>query len=100
MKGGTAMSFIWMIAAGLLASSIAKLLLPRQSAGGLFILGFGGAIIASVMEYSERLPIGFIGPFTGASILLQICAATFRSPGGKKPARNDFEKVVKKRQSQ
>jgi len=83
-----------MIAAGLLASSIAKLLLPRQSAGGLFILGFGGAIIASVMEYSERLPIGFIGPLTGAAILLAIYAATLRSPAAEKTDRDDLRKAA------
>jgi len=74
------MSFMWMIAAGLLAGSVAKLLLPRQSAGGLFILGFGGAIIAGVMEYSVHLPIGFIGPLTGAAVLLTIYVATLRTP--------------------
>jgi uncharacterized membrane protein YeaQ/YmgE (transglycosylase-associated protein family) len=88
------MSFIWMIAAGLLASSIAKLLLPRQSVGGLFILGFGGAIIAGVMEYSERLAIGFIGPLTGAAVLLTIYAATLRSHAAEKTSRDDLRKAA------
>jgi len=88
------MSFIWMIAAGLLASSIAKLLLPRHSAGGLFILGFGGAIIAGLMQYSEHQPIGFIGPLTGAAVLLTIYAATIRSHPAKKTSRDDLRKAA------
>jgi uncharacterized membrane protein YeaQ/YmgE (transglycosylase-associated protein family) len=94
MKGGTAMSFIWMIAAGLLAGCIAKPLLPRQSAGGIFILGFGGAVIAGVMEYSVRLPIGFIGPLTGAAVLLAIYAATLRTPAVEKTSRDDLRKAA------
>jgi uncharacterized membrane protein YeaQ/YmgE (transglycosylase-associated protein family) len=88
------MSFIWMIAAGLLASSMAKLLLPRQNAGGLFILGFGGAIIAGVMEYSARLPIGFIGPLTGAAVLLVIYAATLRTHAAEKSSYDDLRKAA------
>ena len=88
------MSFIWMIAAGLLAGSVAKLLLPRQSAGGLFILGFGGAIIAGVMEYSQRLPIGFIGPLTGAAVLLAIYAATLRTRVAEKTSRDNLRKAA------
>jgi len=88
------MSFIWIIAAGLVASSIAKLLLPRRSAGGLFVLGFGGAIIAGVMEYSERLPIGFIGPLTGAAVLLAIYAATVRTHAAEKTSRDDLRKAA------
>ena len=88
------MSFIWMIAAGLLASTIAKLLLPRHSAGRLLILGFGGAIIAGVMEYSERLPIGFVGPLTGAAVLLALYAATLRSHGAERTSRDDLRKAA------
>ena len=88
------MSFIWMIAAGLIAGTIAKLLLPRQNAGGLFILGFGGAMIAGVMEYSERVPIGFSGPLTGAAVLLVIYAATLRSDAAGKTSRDDLRKAA------
>ena len=69
------MSFIWMIVAGLMAGAIAKILMPARPAGGLFILGIGGSMIAGVMEYSENHPIGFIAPFVGAAILLAVYAA-------------------------
>ena len=88
------MSFIWMIAAGLIASTMAKLLLPKQSAGGLFVLGFGGAFIASMLEYSERIPIGFFGPLTGAAILLAIYAATIRGHAAEETSHDDLRKAA------
>ena len=72
------MSFIWIIIAGLTAGIIAKLLMPRDGVGGLFILGFGGSIIAAVMQYSFNQPIGFVAPLTGAVVLLAIYAVTPR----------------------
>src|SRR5262245_24413827 len=72
----TAMSFFWISAAGLTAAIIAKLLMPNHGVGGLFILGFGGSIIAAVMQYSLNQPIGWIASLIGAFILLAIYAAT------------------------
>jgi len=72
------MSFISIIVAGLAASIIAKLLMPHDGVGGLFILGFGGSIIAAVMQYSLNQPIGFVFPIMGAVILLAIYAVTPR----------------------
>jgi uncharacterized membrane protein YeaQ/YmgE (transglycosylase-associated protein family) len=72
------MSFISIIVAGLTVSIIAKLLMPHDGVGGLFILGFGGSIIAGVIEYSFNQPIGFVAPLTGAVILLAIYAVTPR----------------------
>ena len=70
------MSFIWITVAGLTAGIIAKLLMPQHGVGGLFILGFGGSIIAAVMQYSLNQPIGLIAPLIGALILLSIYAVT------------------------
>jgi len=83
------MSLISIFAAGLVASTLAKLLLPRQSSGGLFILGVGGAIIASVVQYSVRQPVGFFGPLVGAAVLLAIYAATIRNDVVKETNRRD-----------
>jgi uncharacterized membrane protein YeaQ/YmgE (transglycosylase-associated protein family) len=56
------MSFIWMILAGLIPSVIAKLLMPAHRAGGIFILGLSGAMIAALLQYSGARPIGFVVP--------------------------------------
>ena len=72
------MSLISIIVVGLTASIIAKLLMPHDGLGGLFILGFGGSIIAAVMQYSFHQPIGFVAPLTGAVTLLAIYAMTPR----------------------
>src|SRR5262245_22135536 len=76
----TAMSFIWISAAGLTAAIIAKLLMPNHGVGGLFILGFGGSIIAAVMQYSLNQPIGLLAPLIGAVILLSIYAGKPAGP--------------------
>jgi uncharacterized membrane protein YeaQ/YmgE (transglycosylase-associated protein family) len=72
------MSFIWIIVIGLAAGIIAKYLMPQFGAGGLIILGVGGAIIAGVMQYSLNQPTGLIAPFIGAVMLLVVFAATAR----------------------
>jgi uncharacterized membrane protein YeaQ/YmgE (transglycosylase-associated protein family) len=74
------MSLIWMIVAGLMAGAVAKLLMPKFAAGGLFLLGVGGSIIAGLMQYSEGFSIGFFTPLAGAAVLLVIFAFTARPP--------------------
>jgi uncharacterized membrane protein YeaQ/YmgE (transglycosylase-associated protein family) len=89
-----AMSFIWMILAGVIPSAIATLLLKGHNVSGLFILGVGGAIIAGLMQYAENQPIGFIGPFVGAVILLAVYAFTASRPIAEKADRDDFRKAA------
>ena len=74
------MSIMWMFFAGLLAAGIAKLLMPAHGAQGIFLLGISGAIIAGVMEYSEGISIGFLGPLVGATALLTLYAFTGQRP--------------------
>jgi uncharacterized membrane protein YeaQ/YmgE (transglycosylase-associated protein family) len=89
------MSLIWMIIAGLLAAGAAKLLMPHNSAPGIFLLGISGAIIAGVMEYSERIAIGFIGPFVGAVAILLLYAVTARTPiEEEKAGHEDFRRAA------
>ena len=81
------MPFIWMLIAGSIAGTIAKLLQPRHPAGGLFIIAIGGSTIAGLMLYSQGLSIGFGGPFMGAIILLGVYAFTAKRevPGKERP---------------
>jgi uncharacterized membrane protein YeaQ/YmgE (transglycosylase-associated protein family) len=72
------MSFIWMLIAGLIAGTVAKMLMPRQGTGGLFVLGIGGSMIAGMMQYSIRQPIGFLAPVVGSIILLTAYAIIAR----------------------
>jgi uncharacterized membrane protein YeaQ/YmgE (transglycosylase-associated protein family) len=89
------MSFIWMIAAGLIAGVIAMILMPRQGTGRLFLLGVAGSFITGVMQYSENRPIGFIGPFIGAAILLAVYAAAGgRGPIAEKAGHDDLRKAA------
>jgi uncharacterized membrane protein YeaQ/YmgE (transglycosylase-associated protein family) len=88
------MSFIWIIVAGLIPSAIATVLLKGNDAAGLFILGVGGAIIAGIMQYSVNQPIGFIGPFVGAVLLLAVYAFTGHRPVAEKADRDDFRKAA------
>ena len=74
------MSIMWMFVAGLLAAGIAKLLMPADDAKGIFLLGISGAIIAGVMEYSDGVSIGFLGPLIGATALLTLYAFTGQRP--------------------
>ena len=74
------MSFIWMMLAGIIPSAIAKLAMPSQPAGGLFILGIGGSVIAGVMQYSMRQPVNFFIPLAGAVILLAMFAMIAQRP--------------------
>jgi uncharacterized membrane protein YeaQ/YmgE (transglycosylase-associated protein family) len=68
------MSFVWMIIAGLICGSIAKVLMPARQISGLFILGLGGSIIAGALQYSQNRPPGMVAPFAGAIILLAFYA--------------------------
>lgn len=100
------MSFIWMIAAGLIPSIVAKILMPRKPTDGIFILGIAGAFIAGLMQYSEHRPIGFLVPFIGSAILLTIYVLsardqvvvsqrrTLRVVEKPKPRREDIRKAA------
>ena len=88
------MSLTWMILAGLIASAIAKLLMPRHRAGGLFILGIAGAILAGLMDYSEHHPIGFVAPFIGAVILLALYAVTASRQPAEDARRDEFRRAA------
>jgi len=74
------MSLIWLIVIGLIVSAVAKLLMPEQGAGGLFVLGIGGAMIAGTIQYSVGHAVGVIAPFAGAVILLGVHAVIGRRP--------------------
>ncbi len=83
------MSFIWMILAGVISSTVAKLLMPAHRASSLFILGVSGAMIAGLMQYSEARPVGFVGPLVGAVILLAVYAVTARPTRIEEKSTND-----------
>jgi uncharacterized membrane protein YeaQ/YmgE (transglycosylase-associated protein family) len=85
------MSFIMMIAAGLIPSSIAVIWMREHPAGGLFILGFAGSIIAGAMQYSVHQPIGFLPSLMGAVTLLVLYAVTARRKGGANVERVEKE---------
>jgi uncharacterized membrane protein YeaQ/YmgE (transglycosylase-associated protein family) len=93
-KEGTVMSLMWMIIAGVTAGAAAKLLLPSQPAGGLFILGIGGAIITGVMQYSMGQAAGFGVPLLGAVVLLIVYAFTTKREIVEKTARDDTRKAA------
>jgi uncharacterized membrane protein YeaQ/YmgE (transglycosylase-associated protein family) len=88
------MSLTWIIIAGLIPSAIAKLLMRGHGTSGLFILGISGAIIAGLMQYSERQPIGFVAPFVGAVILLAVYAITARRPPAEEARYDEFRKAA------
>ena len=88
------MSFIWMMAAGVIFGVIGKLFMRTHPAGGLFILGIGGSFIAGVIQYSLHQPIGFIAPSVGAFSLLALYAATARRPGVEKTGRDDLRRAA------
>jgi len=83
-----------MILAGVIASAVAKLLMPAHPASGLFILGIAGSIIAGVMQYSQGLAPGLIIPAAGAVTLLALYAAVARRKVEEKPRREDLRKAA------
>jgi hypothetical protein len=88
------MAIIWIVAAGVIPSICAKLLLPAHDIRGLFILGLSGAGIAGVIQYSERQPIGFLLPFLGACALLAVYAVTTRTQVEETRRRDDYRKAA------
>jgi uncharacterized membrane protein YeaQ/YmgE (transglycosylase-associated protein family) len=88
------MSLTWIIIAGLIPSAVAKLLMRGHKAGGLFILGISGAIIAALMQYSEQQPIGFIAPFVGAVMMLAVYAVTARRPPAEEARYDEFRRAA------
>jgi uncharacterized membrane protein YeaQ/YmgE (transglycosylase-associated protein family) len=86
---------MWMIIAGVLAGVVAKLLMPTHDARGIFFLSISGSIIAGVLEYSEGVSIGFVGPLIGAVALLILYAFTARQPvEAKKVDYEDFRRAA------
>jgi uncharacterized membrane protein YeaQ/YmgE (transglycosylase-associated protein family) len=88
------MSLMWMIAAGVIAGIVGKLLMPRENAGGLFILALGGAWIAGTIQYSEGSAINFIVPLVGAVSLLLVHAFTSRRAPAEKVEHEDFRRAA------
>jgi hypothetical protein len=89
------MAFIWIAAAGIIPSILAKILLTAHKIHELFILGLSGAGIAAVMQYSERQPIGFLLPLLSASALLAVYGVTARRPVVEETRRrDDFRKAA------
>lgn len=72
------MQFIWMIVIGLLASVVAKVVMPGKDPGGVIVtilLGIAGSIVAGFLGrslgwYSEGQTAGFLASIVGALILL------------------------------
>jgi uncharacterized membrane protein YeaQ/YmgE (transglycosylase-associated protein family) len=88
------MSLIWMITAGVIAGVAAKLLMRNESAGGLFILAFGGSMIAGTIQYSEGQAINLIVPMIGAASLLVLYAIIPRPAQVEKSVRDDVRKAA------
>jgi uncharacterized membrane protein YeaQ/YmgE (transglycosylase-associated protein family) len=88
------MALIWLITAGVVASVVAKLLMPGHGTGGLFVLGLGGSIIAGMMQYSLRAPISFLGGLVGAAALLSLHALTTYRDRTEKPRSKDVRKAA------
>lgn len=71
------MSIVWMILLGLIAGSIAKLLMPGKDPGGWIVtalLGIAGSIVGGFVFGALGItgggPSGLIGSIVGAMILL------------------------------
>ena len=88
------MAFIWIAAAGVIPSLVAKLLFPAHEISRLFILGLSGSAIAAMLQYADRQPIGFLLPFLGACVLLAVYAVTARPPIEATRRRDDFRRAA------
>ncbi|MDZ7344732.1 MAG: GlsB/YeaQ/YmgE family stress response membrane protein [candidate division KSB1 bacterium] len=74
------MSLIWVIAIGLLAGIVAKMLMPGKDPGGFIIttlLGIGGAVLSTYLGqflgiYQAGETAGFLGAVVGAILILWI----------------------------
>ena len=72
------MSILWMLVVGLVVGAIAKLLMPGDDPGGIFVtmlLGIAGALVAGFLGrglgwYREGEPVGLLASIVGAMILL------------------------------
>ncbi len=82
------MYIIWMILIGLLVGVVAKLLMPGNDPGGIFVtilLGIAGSVVATFLGrllgiYAENGAAGFIMSVLGA-ILLLAAYRVLRKPG-------------------
>jgi uncharacterized membrane protein YeaQ/YmgE (transglycosylase-associated protein family) len=88
------MSLIWMIAAGVIAALVSKMLMTHHGTGGLFILGISGSMITGAMQYSEGYTIGFVAPLIGAIILLAFYGMTARRGPVEKAGSDDIRKAA------
>jgi len=88
------MAIIWIAAAGVIPSILAKLFMPAHEISRLFILGLSGSAIAAMMQYADRQPIGFLLPFLGACALLAVYAVTARPPVEETRRRDDFRRAA------
>jgi uncharacterized membrane protein YeaQ/YmgE (transglycosylase-associated protein family) len=79
------MEFLWTILIGLAVGAIAKLLMPGDDPGGIFVtilLGIAGAFVARLIGqqlgwYGADEPVGFLASVGGAIILLAIYRLLF-----------------------
>ncbi len=93
----TTMSFLWMIIIGLILGSVAKVLMPESSRGGLtgtLVIGTGGSVLAGVLGgaehwYAPGEPVSLLASVAGAIILLALYRASIpREPRASRNLRN------------
>jgi len=88
------MSLMWLIIIGVVASAAAKLLIPEQSAGGLFVLGMGGSFIVGTIQYSHGNAIGLFAPMVGAILLIAAHVLISRRPAASAADHEDYRRAA------
>mgnify|MGYP001157475006 CR=1 FL=1 len=84
------MEFLWMLIIGLVVGALAKLIMPGNDPGGIFVtmlIGVAGAMLAGLIGraaglYETGQSAGFIASILGAALLLGI----YRMVVGRKAA--------------
>ena len=74
------MEFLWMLIIGLVVGALAKLIMPGDDPGGIFVtmlIGVAGAMLAGLIGrsagwYASGESAGFIASILGATLLLGI----------------------------
>jgi uncharacterized membrane protein YeaQ/YmgE (transglycosylase-associated protein family) len=74
------MEFLWMLIIGLVVGALAKLIMPGNDPGGIFVtmlIGVAGAMLAGLIGrsagwYASGESAGFIASILGATLLLGI----------------------------
>ena len=82
-------AFLWAIIIGLVAGTIAKLIMPGRDPGGFIVtilLGIGGSVLATWLGralgwYQGEQSARFIGSVVGAVIILAIFRLVVRNRG-------------------